>query len=209
MKLALVIAFFPFLAFTQTTMTPDKAYERLVEGNNRFATDSSVHPDRTAERRQETAVQQKPFAAILGCSDSRVPLEIIFDQGIGDLFIVRIAGNVVDATVLDSIEYATLYLGASLVVVLGHESCGAVQAVLDGNTKDIEAIAQLIQPAAKKTEGQTQDRLKNTIQENVKMFVSNLRRAEVLAKQIKEKKINIIGGYYDFHDGRVQFFKQN
>ena len=95
--------------------------------------------------------EQKPFAIILGCSDSRVSPEILFDQGIGDLFIVRVAGNVAGPVELDSIEYAALYLKSSLVLVLGHENCGAITAVLDGQTKEIEHVADLIAPAIQGT----------------------------------------------------------
>ncbi|HUD00945.1 MAG TPA: carbonic anhydrase, partial [Rhabdochlamydiaceae bacterium] len=129
-----------FLALIQMSvygLTPDKALETLMDGNQRFSQDKSLHSDRNSERRQELVSKQTPYAIILGCSDSRVAPEIVFDQGIGDLFIVRVAGNVVGPLELDSIEYSALYLHSSLVMVLGHESCGAIKAVLAGTTKDI------------------------------------------------------------------------
>ncbi len=186
-----------------SAITPEDALLRLKEGNDRFTSDSSTHPDRTAERRQETSETQEPFATILGCSDSRVAPEIIFDQGIGDLFIVRVAGNISGPIELDSIEYSVVYLHSSLIVVLGHENCGAVKAVLHGMTKDIEAVAELIQPAAKKTKDLTKNRLENTIQLNAKMVAEQLRKSPVLSRYIKEKKLEIVAGYYDFHDGKV------
>ncbi|HEY5260393.1 MAG TPA: carbonic anhydrase [Rhabdochlamydiaceae bacterium] len=189
-------------------VTPDEALKRLTEGNDRFTSDASTHPDRTAERRQETAETQEPFATILGCSDSRVAPEIIFDQGIGDLFIVRVAGNVSGPLELDSIEYSVIYLHSSLIVVLGHENCGAVKAVLHGTTKDIESVAELIQPAVKKTKDLTKNRLESTIQLNAKMTAEALRKTPVLSRYIKEKKLDIVAGYYDFHDGKVHIFPQ-
>jgi carbonic anhydrase len=186
-------------------ISPQAAYQKLIEGNQRFASGKSIFPDRTAERRLETAVKQKPFAVVLGCSDSRASPEIIFDQGIGDLFIVRVAGNVIGETVLDSIEYAVLYLDSVFILVLGHENCGAVEAVLEGKTRDIEAVALQIQPAADLTEGQTEKRLENTVKANVNLIVNNLKKTEVLKDLLQKKKINIVGGYYDFHEGKVEF----
>jgi carbonic anhydrase len=185
-------------------MTPEKALEILMSGNDRFATDRSLHPDRTSERRKETAQVQEPFAIILGCSDSRVSPEILFDQGIGDLFIVRVAGNVVGAIELDSIDYSALYLHSSLILVLGHQNCGAVTAVVNGNTRDIEAVASLIQPAAYKTRLEPENRLENTIRENVRIVVKQLRSSRVISKLIQEKKIDVVGGYYNFQSGRVE-----
>ena len=184
-------------------VTPEEALQRLTEGNERFTSEKSTHPDRTAERRKETAETQEPFATILGCSDSRVAPEIIFDQGIGDLFIVRVAGNISGPIELDSIEYSVIYLHSSLIVVLGHENCGAVKAVLHGTTKDIESVAELIQPAVKKTKDITKNRLESTIQLNAKMTAEALRKTPVLSRYIKEKKLDIVAGYYDFHDGKV------
>lgn len=185
-------------------MTPDSALQALVEGNQRFSQDKSLHPDRTSERRQELTATQTPFATILGCSDSRVSPEIIFDQGIGDLFIVRVAGNVVGPLELDSIEYSVLYLHASLIVVLGHENCGAIKAVLEGNTKDIEAVADLLKPAAEATKKQKSNRLENTIKTNATMVAEQLKKSPVLKRFIDQKKLAIVDGYYDFHTGKVE-----
>lgn len=194
-----------FLLLLIGHLTAQGTVETLKEGNQRFATDQSIHPDRAGERRLETAALQEPFAVIVGCSDSRVAPEIIFDQGIGDLFIVRVAGNVVGPLELDSIEYAALYLHSSLVVVLGHENCGAVNAVLKGTTKDIENVAALIEPAVKESQTQKGDRLENAIKDNVKMVVKQLAETKVLKRLIAEKKITVVGGYYNFHTGCVEF----
>lgn len=196
----------PFLCvslYLHARLTPQKALDTLMEGNKRFTEDASKHPDRTAERRLETELKQEPFAVILGCSDSRVSPEIIFDQGIGDLFIVRVAGNVVGPIELDSIEYSSLYLGSSLILVLGHENCGAVKAVLDGTTQDIEAVAYLIQPAIDSVKDQPGNPLENGVKANVKMVVDQLKKTRVLSELIAQKKLAIRGGYYDLASGKV------
>jgi carbonic anhydrase len=190
-------------------MTPEKALQTLMEGNQRFSADKSLHPDRTSERRQETAAKQEPFAIIVGCSDSRVAPEIIFDQGIGDLFIVRVAGNVAGPVETDSIEYSALYLHSSVILVMGHENCGAIKAVLAGTTKDIESVAELIQPAAKATANLQGDRLEATIKANVKNVVAQLKASAPISQLIKQKKIAVVGGYYDFHTGKVMLLQDS
>lgn len=180
--------------------SPQEALQTLIEGNERFSNDKSLHPDRTSERREETAEKQEPFAVILGCSDSRVAPEIIFDQGIGDLFIVRVAGNVVGAIEMASIEYSAIYLHSCLVIVLGHESCGAVKAVMAGTVKNIEPVAKLIQPAIKDAGGD----LENAIKANVRKVVEQLEKNKVLKGLITSEKLLIKGGYYNFHNGKVE-----
>lgn len=182
--------------------------QRLMEGNRRFTEEKSLYPDRTAERRHETKALQEPFAAILGCSDSRVPPEILFDQGIGDLFIVRVAGNIVGPVEQDSIEYSVLQLHASLILVLGHENCGAVKAVLQGKTKDIEAVAELIQPAVDKVKNLSGDRLEEAIKTNVRLVVDQLEKSPIFRDLIAKKKLTVAGGYYDFHTGKVELLKK-
>lgn len=185
-------------------MDPDRALKKLIEGNQRFSKGDSLQLEDTIKRRKETISNQEPFAAILGCSDSRVAPEIIFDQGIGDLFIVRVAGNVVGPVELDSIEYSAVYLHSSIIVVLGHQNCGAVKAILQGKRKDIEAVAELIDPAIEKTKNQKGDRLENIVKANVKMMVEQLKKSEALSKLIESKKLAIRGGYYNFQTGEVE-----
>lgn len=175
---------------------------RLVEGNRRFITDASEHPNRTAERRQETAALQEPFAVVLGCADSRVSPEIIFDQGIGDLFIVRVAGNVAGSIELASIEYAVIYLHARTILVLGHENCGAVHAVVDGKTKDIEPVASLIKPAVKKNRP-----LEECIKANASLTAQQLKKNSVLKKYIEKEGLLIQPAYYNFHTGQVELLR--
>ena len=189
----------------QEKMTPERALQALVQGNQRFASGESIYPNQTSEQRRKIAELQEPFAAILSCSDSRVAPEILFDQGLGDVFIVRVAGNVAGDLELDSLDYAALYLHASILVVLGHENCGAVHAVLDKNTKDIPAVAKLIEPSIRPLRKQKDVSLETAIKENVKSVVKQLQKASKLAPKIKEKKLSIVGGYYDFDSGLVEW----
>lgn len=203
-----VVVLLACLGGLQAAVSPQEALQKLTEGHQRFLTDKSLHPERTAERRLETADMQEPYAIIVGCSDSRVAPEIIFDQGIGELFIVRVAGNVVGPLELDSVEYAAVYLHAPLVLVLGHENCGAVQAVLSGKSEDIEAVAELIEPAVKKSKGMTGNALENAVKTNAKMVAAELKKSKALAKLIDKKKLAIRAGYYNFHTGEVEIFKE-
>lgn len=140
-----------------------------------------------------------PFAIILGCSDARVVPEIIFDQSLGDLFIVRVAGNVVGKIELDSIDFSAKVLGSSLVLVLGHESCGAVNAVMQGETADIKDVAKLIKPAIQGAKS-----LEEAIKDNVRWTVAYLKKSRILKNLIAEKKIDCIGAYYHLGSGTVE-----
>jgi len=175
--------------------------QRLMEGNARYMNDQTENPDRNAYRRQEVAKKQYPFAVIVGCSDSRVPPEIIFDQGIGDLFIVRVAGNVVGPLELDSIEYATEYLGATFVLVMGHESCGAVSTVFEGELDDIEDVAQLILPAIQNIKPHT---VEEAIKANARSVVNYLRQTTLLKKIISEGRLELRAAYYHLESGQVE-----
>lgn len=184
----------------QDVHTPKEALQRLLEGNERFVKDNSLCPDRNTDRRAASAAKQKPFAIILGCSDSRVPPELAFDQGIGDVFVVRVAGNVVGPTELDSVEYSAIYNGSSIVVVLGHESCGAIEAVLANNTKDIEAIANLIKPAVKNSH----HAVNVAIEANVRNSVNRIKNSPPMKKLIKAGKIDVVGAYYELNSGKIR-----
>lgn len=186
-------------------MTPEKALEKLVEGNKRFTDEKSVCLDRNKERRQELLKIQEPFAVIVGCSDSRVSPEIVFDQGIGNLFIVRDAGNVVGPIELNSIEYSVKYLHSSLIVVLGHENCGAVTAVINQTTEDIKAVASLIQPAADQTQNDKENRVEKTVKANVRLMVERIKKSPIVASLKAQGKLKVVGGYYNFHSGKVEW----
>lgn len=180
--------------------------QRLMEGNERYVHDKLLHPDRTQFRREELTSSQSPFAIVVGCSDSRVSPEIIFDQGLGDLFVVRVAGSVVGPVELDSVEFAAGYLGASIVLVLGHENCGAVNAVLQGQTQDIEAIAELISPVIIKINKDEKNALEKAVKCNVESVVGQLKNSNVLKRLNQEDLIEVVGGYYHLGSGRVELF---
>lgn len=195
-------------------ITPEIALQRLIEGNKRFSEDRTTCPERNQMRRLATAAKQRPFAVILGCSDSRIPPEITFDQGIGDVFVVRVAGNIVSAVELDSIEYSAIYNKSSIIMVLGHENCGAIQAVLNNQTKDIESVANLIKPSLaklmrdhKEKNGEERNKsiqLVKAIEANVLYSVQKIKQSPPIAKLMKENKINVVGAYYDFETGKVR-----
>lgn len=185
-------------------ITPDEALTQLLNGNERFSEGMQEHPNQGQERRAETATGQEPFAVILSCSDSRVPPEIIFDQGIGDLFVVRSAGNVAATIELESIEFAIENLHSCLIFVLGHESCGAVNAVLQHRTTpELSDLAELIEPAIKKSTGLPGDPLTNAIQTNVLLVIEQLKKNQILSEYLAKNQIKIVGGYYHLADGKV------
>ncbi|MCX5803998.1 MAG: carbonic anhydrase [Proteobacteria bacterium] len=187
-------------------MKINEALQKLIEGNRRFAASESLYPNQTAERRTEVSKGQKPFAVIVGCSDSRVPPEIIFDQGLGDLFIIRVAGNIVDEVALGSIEYAVDHLGTELVLVLGHGNCGAITASVKGGKVrgHVGSIVRAITPAVKKAKKQPGDLIDNSIKTNVKLIVNQIRSSKpILSKLVKEDKLKIVGAYYNIENGVV------
>lgn len=187
----------------------DDAIRRLSEGNRRFASSKPTRPNQTAERRAEVSEKgQKPFAVIIGCSDSRIPPEILFDQGIGDLFVIRVAGNIVDDVILGSIEYAVDHLNVPLVVVLGHGKCGAVTATVQGGETPghIGSIAAKIAPAVEIARKLTGDLTDNAIRANMELVVNAIRTAEpIMTKALEEGKTRVIGAYYDIDSGEVDF----
>jgi carbonic anhydrase len=195
----------------QPSVAPAEAISKLKEGNGRYTTGNLQHPGQTAERRTELANTQHPFATILSCSDSRVPPEIVFDQGLGDLFIVRVAGNVINDEGLGSIEYSVDHLGTRLILVLGHQSCGAVKAAREtiaakGKAPGhIESLVTAIKPAVEAT---AKEDLDATIKANVKNVVQALRSSTpILKTEVDSGKIQVIGGYYTLDTGAVTFLE--
>jgi carbonic anhydrase len=197
-------------------MTSEEALTELMAGNKRFVqsiNDSCVQ--RTPDRRMEVAEGQNPFAVILACADSRVSPEIIFDQWVGDLFVVRVAGNIVSPAnygILGSIEYGVKALGVHLIMVLGHSRCGAVEGAIKalqaGTTYPgaIEDILKAIQPSVEKAKGAPGDLLQNAILENVRLGISKLNHLDpVIAPMVKEGKVKVVGGNYDLVSGEVTF----
>ena len=195
----------------QSRISPDQALTVLKEGNQRFVKGVSTKPRQDLNRIKEIALAQSPFATIVGCSDSRVPNEIIFDQGLGDLFIVRTAGQVSTYASWGSIEFAEEILGTKLIVVLGHTQCGAVNAAvnLPEVPGHIITLINAIKPAVEKAkQKQPPVLLDAAIRENIEMQVQQLKSLEpVLAKRVREGSIKIIGALYDLSSGKVEFFE--
>jgi carbonic anhydrase len=186
---------------------PDQALNRLIEGNRRYLFEKMSHPSGIEERRRELAKVQHPFAVVLGCADSRVPPEIVFHQGLGDLFVVRVAGNIVDDAILGSIEFAVENLGASAILVLGHERCGAVQAAIDGGEAPghVGALITAITPAVESVKGLPGDGLDNAVCANVKVVAAALRnRSPLLEAAVQAGRLVIAGGRYDLDTGIVE-----
>lgn len=188
-------------------MTPDEALEQLKEGNRRFAENRPDHPHQTPGWRIEVAAGQHPFAQILTCSDSRVVPEILFDTGIGDLFVIRVAGNIVDDAVIGTLEYGAAQLEIPLTVVLGHTCCGAVTAAAGGRTGDhIATLLDSLRPAVDAARGMPGDLVENAVRANVRAEVRILRRSRpTLFKLWSEGTVGIIGGVYDISTGRVEW----
>ncbi len=194
-----------------TTLTPKEALQRLIDGNKRYVDLKVQRPDQTADRRTEVAKGQSPFALILSCSDSRVPPEILFDQGLGDLFVMRTAGNVTDDIVLGSIEFGVEELGIPLLVVLGHERCGAVTAAVNGDhvPGHISAIVEAIQPAVDKVKGQSGDAVDNAVRANALMVAEQLAAAgPILSESVKAGKLMVVAARYDLDTGTVEILSK-
>jgi carbonic anhydrase len=182
--------------------TPAEALAALAEGNRRFVEGRAIAPHRDFARLREIAPKQTPFAAFLGCADSRVPVEIVFDQGFGDLFVSRIAGNIAVAEQIASLEFGTAVLGAKVLYVLGHTACGAVAATMSGADVpgQISALYYHIRPAVRTANGN----LDAAIVENVRNQALALREGStVINKLVKQGALLVAGGVYDLNTGRV------
>ncbi|MDQ3002121.1 MAG: carbonic anhydrase [Fibrobacterota bacterium] len=185
---------------------PDEALRRLIAGNKRYVSATSAHPNQTLERRTDQAQGQTPFAIIVSCSDSRVPPEVVFDQGIGDLFVIRSAGEVVTDVGIGSIEYAAAHLGISLIMVMGHERCGAVKATLDGGEApgSIGSVVNLIKPAVDKAKSQGGDVLEHAIRYNVSLVSERIAASPIIRDKMARGELKIVRGVYDLEDGMVK-----
>ncbi len=189
----------------------EDALSKLMDGNKRFVSGSLAQKDVGEGRRKELAGGQSPFAIVVTCSDSRVAPEIIFDEGLGDIFVVRVAGNVLDPISLGSIEYAAEHLHAPLLVLMGHEKCGAVSAALDAKGEpegNIGAILKKIMPAVKKAKtkgGSKDDMLNNAIRENVALSYKDIRgKSPVLKHLIDKGELKVVAGVYHLASGEVE-----
>jgi carbonic anhydrase len=219
-RLAALVAFLPVLAAAAESHAshaapagpaPEAVLKQLEDGNARFVSGKATHPNAGAARRTELAKGQHPKATILGCSDSRVPPELVFDEGLGDLFVVRVAGNVADPIDIGSVEYSVEHLGVGVVVVLGHHACGAVKATVESGGKaegNIGAIVSEIAPAveqAKAAPGK-EGLVDDAVHANAKRTAAALvERSPILKKAVEEKKLKIVPAVYDLASGKVEF----
>jgi len=197
--------------FVYAENIPDQGTASLTEGNSRYIAGQTAKKGSGEEFRSELAKGQHPFAVIVACSDSRVAPEIVFDQDLGKIFVVRTAGNVVDPIALGSIEYAVEHLHAPLVVVLGHESCGAVKATIESKGEpegNIGAIVKKIMPAVKRAKAslkQGEDLTYRSVIENVKEVAETIRKkSKIVSHEMHEGKVKLVGAYYSISTGKVE-----
>ncbi|MCB9471020.1 MAG: carbonic anhydrase [Candidatus Obscuribacterales bacterium] len=198
-----------------TAPSPAEALTELKRGNGRYLEGVSKHPRIDPARRLKTAKKgQKPIASILSCADARVPVEMIFDKGFGDLFVVRVAGNVCDTAELASLEFGSLYLNTPLIVVLGHSKCGAVQAAVDETElkgslplliKEISPAVKAARKAAPEAKGE--DLTNKAIEENVRLSIDHIMKSPGIARAVKEKKLLVKGAVRDLKSGKVRWLE--
>ena len=192
---------------------PDASLKLLKAGNERFQKNELKQVNLSSTKREELVNGQNPLAVIITCSDSRVPPELIFNQGLGDLFVVRVAGNVIDKVELGSVEYAVKYLNTTLIVVMGHEHCGAVEAAVKDNGKDqhgnIEAIIDKIEPSVKKVKSknlQGEELIEEVTNENIYNSSRELKESKVIKEALKKGNIKIVEAKYMLKSGKVEWF---
>lgn len=191
-----------------------EAQKLLEEGNKRYTSGQSLKQDLSASKREKLATKgQQPFAVVVTCSDSRVPAELLFDQGLGDIFVVRVAGNVMDQVTLGSVEYGVEHLKTPLLVVMGHEKCGAVKATVDGGEApgSIAAIVEKIKPSAEKARaaGATGDELyEKACDENIKATIADIEKSPIVEELVHEGHLKIVGAKYFLTTGEVKFSEE-
>lgn len=210
-KIILALALMAFATQVWASDVPnlsaDDALLKLKQGNERFVKFKMKHPDEFKARRNELVKAQHPFVAILSCSDSRVPTEIVFDQGLGDIFVIRNAGNVLDEHVLGSIEYAVEHVGVNLVVVLGHQSCGAVAAAMGGGNESpaIESLIKSIEPACEQCKKENNYSSENVVKTHAKLDVEDVLKDKELCEFMQKHNVKIVPAYYNLSTGKVEF----
>ena len=199
----------PEPAIAQTSLTPDQCLQLLIDGNQRFVQARREKPNQTWTRIAAVAPSQEPFAAILGCADSRVPAEIIFDRGFGDLFVDRVAGNVATPEEIGSLEFGTLILGAKVLMVLAHERCGAVKAAIEGGQLPghINSLTESIMPAVESTRNQPGDRVENACKANAILQANRLKASPVISDLINQNRMRVVAAYYDLDTGAVEILR--
>lgn len=211
LPLALTSPGYAQTASPETPRTASLALARLADGNRRFAAGGARHPHQQPRRQHQLATGQQPFVITLGCADSRVAPEILFDQGLGDVFDNRVAGNIADDLVTGSIEYALEHFAPPLVVVLGHERCGAVTAAVEaitGSTPSLGHVGVLVRhlrPAVETVMGRPGDVVANAVRANITMQVHRLRRSPLIASWAQTGQLHVTGAVYDLDTGKVRF----
>ena len=199
----------PSSSFQQTTISPEAALKELMDGNQRYITGSmTAHEHDLQLLHAKTAEKQRPFAAVLSCADSRVPVELVFDQTIGHVFVCRIAGNVTTPEIIASLEYGAAVLGTKAILVLGHSNCGAVAATIKGHAVpgQISVLYTRIRPAV----DEAGPNLEAVAKANARIHAALLREASpVIAGLLKENKIAVVAGYYDVTKGSVTLVDEN
>ena len=189
-------------------LSATEALDQLQAGNQRFVAGASQHPHCSPARRAELTGGQSPFATVITCADSRVPVELLFDQGLGDVFVIRVAGNIADDAVLGSIEYASLHLGVNLVVVMGHQSCGAVNAAVDGSSTGthIDSLIDAIRPAVESAASEGEDDLlERSIRHNATMVANQVRGSDPVLSGLGPSGVVVTPAYYDLGTGEVSW----
>ena len=198
--------------YTVDNLDSEAALQELIEGNDRYALDHVEHPHEGSQRRVDLSIAQHPFAIVLGCADSRVVPELIFDQGVGDLFVLRVAGNVADDAVIASIEFAVEHLGTRLVVVLGHERCGAVMAAIGHAFSEgkLNSLIKYIEPAVKASQEANGDCvLSDTVKAHVNLMVKEIESTvPILSHEVKNGNLKIVPAYYRLATGKVEFLER-
>ena len=192
----------------EPTIRAEQALHLLLEGNQRFVAGKLEHPNQTPARRAELAKVQHPFAAVLACSDSRTPPEIIFDRGLGDIFTARVAGNSADQLVIESLDYSVKHLGVRVVMVLGHRRCGAVTAAVESyDNENVGPMLKELYPAVRASRGMPGDPVENAVRENVKLVMKKLAASPELSAMVKSGELKIVGGIYDLDTGTIEMLK--
>ena len=201
----------PASAAKESRLTADQALQRLIEGNGRYVAGAPTHPDQTPQRRAELAKGQSPFAIVLTCSDSRVAPELFLDQGLGDLFVIRNAGNILDDHVIGSIEYAVEHLHVPLVLVVGHEKCGAVSAAVAGGEAPghIRSVVEALEPAVEQAKNLPGDKVDNAVRANAQRAAEILTRVEPILKEaVSSGKLLVVPARYELATGRLEILKE-
>jgi carbonic anhydrase len=198
--------------YTVENLDAEAALRELKDGNDRYALDHVEHPHEGSQRRVDLSIAQHPFAIVLGCADSRVVPELIFDQGVGDLFVLRVAGNVADDAVIASIEFAVEHLGTRLVVVLGHERCGAVMAAIGHAFSEgkLNSLIKYIEPAVKAGQEANGDCVvSDTVKAHVNLMVNEIESTvPILSHEVKYGTLKVVPAYYRLATGKVEFLER-